>query len=187
MPGTINKSLLGPRAERGPEQAELWTPIFGYVGTYSVSTLGRVRRDRRGRRTYVGRILKSASNSHGYHQVTLYYEGQRQQIKVHKLVMEHFVGAANRLEVNHKDKNKNNNALENLEYVTRLDNMRHSFRHPSGRNIARGEASGTAKLTFEQVAEIRTSSEPSRVLAQRYNVHRNTVWHIRSDRNWRHA
>ena len=110
---------------------EIWKPIPGYLN-YKVSNFGRVksiqRLDARGERRK-GRILKQAKNPRGYMMVTLYEDGKRTTVTVHKLVMSAFAGERpDGLEVNHIDENKNNNSLENLEYVTRLQNIHHGTR-----------------------------------------------------------
>ena len=68
------------------------------------------------------------SNTCGYGRVTLYNKPHRLRIFIHRLVMETFCGKSS-MEVNHKDLNKRNNELSNLEYVTRQENEIHSRRN----------------------------------------------------------
>lgn len=110
---------------------EIWKPIPGYLN-YKVSNLGRVksigRMDARGERRK-GKILSRTMNPSGYMMVTLYEGGQRKTYTVHKLVASAFIGdRPNGTEVNHIDEDKTNNSADNLEYVTRLENVRHGTR-----------------------------------------------------------
>lgn len=106
---------------------EQWMPIKGYEGLYEVSNLGRVRSfdriDKIGR-LHKGRILKDAKDGGGYPFVGLFKDGVCSKRKVHHLVAEAFLGERpNGYEVNHKDENKTNNCCNNLEYVTRKENL----------------------------------------------------------------
>ena len=56
-----------------------------------------------------------------------------------------------------------------------------------GGQATRGESKGTAKLTIQAVLEIRTSAEPCRTLAKRYNVHHSTISDARQGRGWKHV
>lgn len=73
-------------------------------------------------------VLKVQYNAKGYPQVRLYKNGNGKTIKVHRLVANAFIPNPLKLpQVNHKDTNKENNAVENLEWITNADNMRHAF------------------------------------------------------------
>ena len=111
---------------------EQWKPISGYEGLYEVSDLGRVksfdRIDKIGR-LHKGRVLKAAKEGGGYSFVSLFRNGVRSHKKVHQLVAEAFLGKCpNGYEVNHIDENKSNNSCNNLEYVTRHENLVHGTR-----------------------------------------------------------
>ena len=73
------------------------------------------------------RFIKISKYNNGYCFVTLSKNGKNEQILLHRLVMKTFVGNS-KLEVNHKDGNKENNNINNLEYVTHSENQFHSFR-----------------------------------------------------------
>lgn len=110
---------------------EIWKPIPGYLD-YKVSNFGRVKslgRFVRGKhRGYFieGRILKPIKNKGGYLKVNISVNGQRQEHKIHQLVMSAFVGdRPDGLQVNHIDEDKTNNRLDNLEYVTPKENINH--------------------------------------------------------------
>ena len=113
---------------------EEWKPIKGYEGLYAVSSLGRVKSI--ARKTYTGnrgvpeRILK-ANNQHGYLCVILQRNGIVKGFKVHRLVAEHFICEKpfEDAQVNHIDGNKLNNSVNNLEWVTPLENTHHAMKH----------------------------------------------------------
>jgi hypothetical protein len=99
------------------EDVEEWRVIGGF-DNYSISNLGRVRNDR------TGRILKAVlNNGTGYLVVCLCNRGSRTKA-IHKLVASAFLGDSEGLEVNHIDRNKQNNNVGNLEYCTRSANER---------------------------------------------------------------
>ena len=90
-------------------------PVVGYENLYEVSSYGNVRRKMKDGRV---RPLKLVICKTGYLVVTLCNKGQR-VVKVHRLVAEAFIPNPNNLpEINHKDENKMNNCVENLEWCT---------------------------------------------------------------------
>lgn len=110
---------------------EIWKDIVGYEGLYQVSNLGRVRTvgrtDCRGH-YYKGKVLSVEVMKKGYHRVSLCLCGKITKRMVHRLVAEVFIPNANNLpEVNHKDGNKSNNSVSNLEWSNCFDNIHHAF------------------------------------------------------------
>jgi hypothetical protein len=102
--------------------AETWKDVAGYEGLYQVSDQGNVRSRRR--RGSSGGILKPKVDRNGYVQVELYRKGQRKNILVHRLVAETFIpNPLNLPQVNHKDENPKNNAVDNLEWCTQKYNL----------------------------------------------------------------
>ena len=108
---------------------EIWKPVRNYEGLYEVSNMGRVKslertvRIGRGYRIVPEKILKAEKNNHGYLQLHLYREGKRKLCRIHRLVAIAFLENHNNLpEVNHKDENKQNNCVENLEWCSRSYN-----------------------------------------------------------------
>lgn len=114
-------------------EPEKWRDIPGYEGFYKVSSYGRVRsldieKSNHSGGVWIekGRVLKPSTNRGGYNAVILVMYKKNKSHLVHRLVALAFLGKSN-LEVNHKDKNTRNNNLENLEYVTKRENISHKF------------------------------------------------------------
>ncbi len=110
---------------------EIWKDIKGYEGLYQVSNLGRVKSlERRVKHNKCGyitikqKILKNKIGKTGYFEVDLRREGTHKYCRVHRLVAEAFIKNPKNYEiVNHKDENKLNNNVENLEWCTAKYNM----------------------------------------------------------------
>lgn len=111
---------------------EVWKDIAGYEGLYQVSNYGNVRSVDRYTKTsnsvrfYKGRLMKQEQNRNGYMQVSLCKNGNYKCFLVHRLVAKAYISNPKKLpEVNHKDENKENNNVCNLEWVTRIENEMH--------------------------------------------------------------
>ena len=106
---------------------ERWEYVNGYVGRYSVSNFGRIKTLKyKGRN--VEKILKEDISNTGYKRVRLYSSFSSKNYSVHRLVANAFL--CNPLEnkqVNHKDGNKTNNTIENLEWCTASENIKHAI------------------------------------------------------------
>lgn len=106
---------------------EIWKPVPGFEGVYSVSSYGRIRRDLSRGKAVTGFILKPTPNRRGYLRVTLSDTPRREAFLVHRLVMQAFVGDCPAgKEVNHIDTDKTNCRLDNLEYLTGVENIEHA-------------------------------------------------------------
>ena len=102
---------------------EIWKPIEGTDGKYEVSNFGRVRTN--GKRPGLLTLTKQPS---GYRYAMIEIDGKPCNRRVHRLVAQHFLpNPDNMKEVNHKDGNKDNNHVSNLEWCTRSHNVKHSF------------------------------------------------------------
>lgn len=106
----------------GIKVGEIWKDIKGYEGLYQISNLGEVRSLFRYKKK-----LKPCKNNIGYEYVNLYKNNKMKRITIHKLVAENFI-IKPILEINHKDGDKTNNCVNNLEWVTRKENVIHRFK-----------------------------------------------------------
>ena len=102
---------------------EIWKDIKDYEGLYQVSNLGRVKR------ITTGRVLKPLKHADGYLMVKLSKNSIVYTKTVHRLVAEAFIpNPEHKSEINHIDENKTNNSLDNLEWMTRKENINHGTR-----------------------------------------------------------
>lgn len=127
---------------------EKWIDIPGFVGYYQVSNRGRIRSVEREisqvnggtiyKRTMKSCIIRTQSLNSGYQIVHLCVAGKRTALTVHSLVARAWLGEKpSGMEINHIDGTRSNNRVDNLEYVTRSENILHSFAHNGGRRKTR--------------------------------------------------
>lgn len=118
---------------------EIWKDIKGYEGLYQISNLGRVK-SLNYKRTGIEEILKSKKMRNGYLRITLNKNGKYKTFAVHRLVAEAFINNPNNLpEVNHKDEDKQNNCVWNLEYCDRRYNVNYGTRNKRVSETVKGE------------------------------------------------
>lgn len=98
----------------------VWKDIPGFEGIYQVSNTGQIRSLNYRGNAGKTKILKQHTDKDGYKRVNLYKDSKGKTYKVHRLVAQAFIPNPNNLpEVNHKDENKTNNVVWNLEFCTR--------------------------------------------------------------------
>jgi len=114
---------------------EIWEDIDGYEGLYQISNLGRIKSLPR-TITYTVKmetkelIMKPSVSSSGYCGVNLKGIGKVKRLNVHRILAKTFINNKNKKKcVNHKDGNRLNNNLSNLEWVTHSENSKHAYRH----------------------------------------------------------
>ena len=111
---------------------EEWRTIVGYEGQYEVSSYGRVRsldRYDRMNRFWKGRILNLHTGTGGYLFVGLSSNGNEKNYLVHRMVAQAFIPNPDNLpQVNHKDEDKSNNRVDNLEWCTSFYNNEYGTR-----------------------------------------------------------
>ena len=121
---------------------ERWLPIDGYEGYYEVSDHGRVRsldrtvqHSRYGALNRKGALLSTSPNSTGHYTVSLHRDGKASSRKVHRLVLEAFVGPCpDGMEACHWDDDKSNNSVSNLRWGTPSENVVDAVRNGVHRN-----------------------------------------------------
>lgn len=165
---------------------EVWKPINGFESSHEVSNLGRVRSldrvDSTGRHVN-GKVLSNIIQTSGYEAIVIANCGKSKRSLVHRLVAEAFVpNPENKPQVNHKNGNKTDNRSKNLEWVTRSENMTHSYAFLGRVSPMRGNhrpATWTRKLTDEQVNQIKDDCSPASTLAKKYGVSKTTIYNVR--------
>ncbi len=172
---------------------------------YDVSDTGLVRRRKTVRKGWeAGSLVKTPLGSAGYPKTRLVVCGITQRdFHVHELVALLFIGPRPVGKVvNHIDADRQNNHVENLEYVSQGENIRHARsmgrlatgqrhgRHTMPENSARGERTNTAVLTVDDVLEIRkrrASGLFMNEIAAQFGVCTSSVFNIISGKTWRHV
>ena len=136
-----NKELIKKSLE---ECGEIWVDVKGYEGLYKVSNKGRIKSLARGYKNQYGEFgykkefikaqkiscfNKEEKQKRGYYVVNLAKDNRGEWIRVHRLVAEAFIpDPEKKEEVNHKDGNKLNNKVNNLEWVTHQENCLHAWK-----------------------------------------------------------
>lgn len=147
---------------------ETWAPVVGFEDRYTVSTLGRIRGPQ-------GHYLSPNNNGVGYMSVQL---GRKNRRYIHRIVAEAFLGAVIPFEVNHKNFDKADNSLSNLELVNHSQNQRHAVLH--GRH-------NKAKLCFSDIQRIhnlKSQGVSNITIAKLLNVSKSTISSIINKRTW---
>lgn len=160
-----------------------WKSIPGAEGRYAVSDAGEVMSmDFKG--SGLPGLLKF-SNCRGYQTVEI----SRKRFTVHRLVAEAFIGPRPMgLQINHKNGVKSDNRLENLEYVTQSENMKHAFATGLQSNV--GERHSGAKLTEAKVKQIRSMLSlrfRQSEIAALMGVDPSAISHIKRGATWAHV
>lgn len=139
---------------------ELWKSIEGYEGLYEISNLGNVRSIRR------NKVMKPGSHRFGYRYVILCKEGSNKSVLVHRLVANAFISRIpGKEDVNHIDGDKSNNCVENLEWVSKSENMQHAYQ--SGLRQVTDSQRGVGRTrTLKQLQASRTLT-PAKLAALR--------------------
>lgn len=113
---------------------EIWKDIPGYEGCYQASNLGRIKSlerkveyNNQEDRILKEKIMKLNPTTRGYIRIGLCKKGRSRSHFVHRLIVSTFIGESN-LQVNHIDGVKTNNNIDNLEYVTHQENIKHAVR-----------------------------------------------------------
>jgi len=132
-------------------------------------------------------MLSQGVSSNGYLFVILKSPNKKSwTITTHILVATAFIlNPENKPDVNHKDGNKKNNHVDNLEWCTPKENQIHSAQNGL---TAIGEKNGNHKLTEQNIIEIRSFGKLKRgdapILAKIYNVDKSTIHNVSKNKQW---
>ncbi len=160
----------------------MFKDIPGYEGLYAINEQGEVLSYSKGGK-HGTKVKSPHKTSLGYLRVRLWKDNKVKNYLVHRLVAITFIPNPKSLqEVNHKNLDKTDNRIENLEWCTRSDNCKHAYKKGAIKNI--GEIVDKAaqrhrKLTFDDAEEIRrlykTGEYSYADLKNRFNVCRPTI------------
>lgn len=160
---------------------EEWRPVREFPDDYAISSLGRLMRTSPKRGTQAGRIRK-VRYLNGYPAYWLKRDGKVYARTAHRMIADAFLGPIPPgMQVNHKDGNRANSVLDNLEIVTNSENRAHAYRVlrvPPNRGKL-GAEHHNAALTWDDVCEIRrlfAAGESARTLSKRFGISRNGVY-----------
>lgn len=167
---------------------EVFEDLKGYEDSYQISDFGRVFTKRRliGNQIYYGKELIPQLTSDGYLKVTLSKNGESKKYYLHRLVAIQFIDNNDNLpQVNHKDGNKLNNSVTNLEWCTKQENQNHAVRTNL---MQHGANRPSAKLTEQDVLEIYALKGilKAQDIADKYNVSKNTINCILRGSKWKY-
>lgn len=176
---------------------EEWRPVPGCVGLYEVSSFGSLRSidrtiiDKLGRpRLQKGRVIKQQTTKWGYRVGWVSVECQETLLKIHRVVAQAFIpNDASLPQVNHKDGDKTNNCVGNLEWCDATHNVQHAIRTGLKR-FHRGEKIWIAKVTEDDVRAIRrfrAAGRKLRDLAGQFGLSQSATWAIIQRKSWAHV
>ena len=161
---------------------EEWRDIPEYEGYYQANDKGEIRNCNR------GSSMTSHIHRTGYYQVTLTKDKVRKNWKLHRIVALTFIpNPENKPCVNHKNGDKSDNTISNLEWCTYKENNDHAVSN-SLWVARRGEEVG--KLTEEEVLDIRekyaTGDYTQKSLGEEYGIHQGHITKIVNLKSWTH-
>jgi hypothetical protein len=165
---------------------ETWKDIIGYETFYQVSNFGNVK-SLGNEFSRKERLLKLSPQSKSYLTVVLQKNATRKMVLVHRLVAEHFIdNTESKLQVNHINGDKTDNAIENLEWVSHRENLDHAIKN----NLTlKGEENRNSKLKDVDVIKIHSLLQrgtTTKELSESYNISYSTIDGIRTNRYWKH-
>lgn len=164
---------------RGKEE---WRPVVGSDGFFEVSNFGNIRRAK-------DKNLVCLETRLGYFRAPLTRQGSRTRFDVHRAVALAFIPNPQGKEtVNHKDSDKKNNHVSNLEWATDRENQNHAIENRLHRDE---ERHWNHKLTKAQVQKIKKIKQESyrhrQLVAQRFGVTQSTIYAIWIGKTWKYA
>ena len=157
---------------------EHWKVIPSTGGRYSASNLGRIRRNV-GPQCRKTRIVNPTRKNRAKLVIEVKHQPKRLQVAVHNLVAEAWLGPCpDGLEVNHKDRNRHNNRVENLEYISHTENMRHAML------VGENRRRKLDQHAVRQIRRMRAAGMHVDDIRSRFGVTRTCVYCVLSGKTW---
>lgn len=165
---------------------EEWRIITEMDGLYSASSKFRIKSNIK---IFIGpqrnvvitrkeKILRQSTTTHGYYQVSVTFGGKETCVSAHRLIAMAFIpNPLNKPFVNHKDGDKKNNSIDNLEWVTNLENTKHAFETGLICMLS-GDDHPNIKITSDkekEMKEYRVQGATNKELCQLFGVSEATV------------
>ncbi len=210
IPRYSNKSKINKKKHKKPAvpkfhsdinitlENEIWATVKDYEECYEISNYGRVKSLERysfysNKSVKIeGRLMRphfmKCNGKYTYLTITLSKSGKVKTCLVHRLVAIHFLGNNQDLPcINHKDGNKSNNHISNLEWITQQDNIKHSIKN--GLTKSRGENCHTSKFKEKDILDIRELHKTLSLnkISKIYKVAPGTISKIVSRKHWKHV
>lgn len=157
---------------------EIWKVVDGFGGRYHVSSLGSVKSTFRG----VEKLLRQGDCSKtGYYSVHLYQNGKRSAFNTHRLVALAFIEKPPGTSVvNHKNGDRRNNTIDNLEWLSHAQNIRHAYTHLGKKGYERsGQRNPNAKIQdpiiLRAIVKMKESGIAAKRIAEWFTVHKSSI------------
>jgi hypothetical protein len=174
---------------------EIWKDIEGYEGLYQVSNYGNINsldryvNHRGGLKRQKGMPKKKQPHKEGYWSIFLSKNGIAKSYLIHRLVAIAFIpNPENKLQVNHKDLNRANTHVDNLEWCTNQENAIHGRENNKDRQCISGENHYKSILTSVDVVkilELKSIGIRQKELAAIFGVSRTTIYDVVNAKSWR--
>lgn len=166
-----------------------WKYVSGLGNKYKIYFDGRVESVEFGKHKKPPQFLRPYITKKGYLRICIGPRNNRKSFCIHRLIGEYFIPNIKRLpEINHKDGNKLNNEISNLEWVTRIENEKHAWRNGLKKPMC-GERHSQAKLTWTKVLKIRklwnSGGYTQARLGKFFGVNDNTIHNVVNYKTWK--
>ena len=162
---------------------EKWITIKEY-NDYKVSNYGNILSFKQNKE----KLLNLISDKKGYLIISLFKNNIQKNFRINRLVAQTFLpNPESKPEINHIDGNKQNNYVDNLEWVTHSENMKHAYK--LGLCFQKGEKNNASKLTNNDVLMIHglyLSFFSKRELALLFNISISNICYILNGKTWKH-
>ena len=156
---------------------------------YLISNFGRIFSIHYGKSKNINvKELKTNSNGTGYSKITIHYNNKHYNFWIHILVANAFIHKPkNKTDVNHKDGNKLNNYVWNLEWLTRKENVQHAEKNGlTHHNYGENNHSKISEATAIEICESIINNEPPKIIRDKFKISKNMFQSILHQRKWKY-